>query len=77
MSATPAEFQATLTDNTCASNARAGILIDAVAATVDGNDCGDTNQHHDETTGSSIYAQNGAIVTGSDTVIWPDPPLDY
>lgn len=61
----PATFVAALSGNVVTGGARAGIVLDAVSATLDGND---TSGNTLDLGGASIVSQNGALTSGADPV---------
>ncbi len=68
----PADFTAIIDGNTVTDSARAGIVLDAVTASVSDNTL--TDNGYDQG-GISIVSQNGALVSGSDDVVELDEPL--
>jgi hypothetical protein len=57
----PAFYTNNLYDNTVAGSARAGIIVDSVAAEIDGNTAGGDNGVVDGVTGESIFVQGDLI----------------
>ncbi len=66
----PSDYQAVLEDNQISSSARAGIVLDAVTATLSGNVATDAHG------ATSLYSQGSAVVTG-DTVLELKTPLVF
>lgn len=64
--ADPTLFVVDLADNTVTGAARAGILVDGVAAALNGNVAGADNGL--VVSGGSIFSQHGAVTSGLDTV---------
>ena len=61
----PETFSFTMSDSTVTDSARAGVLLDGVAATLEGNTLSGSGLEVDE---SGILIQGGAIADGSDEV---------
>lgn len=61
----PATYQVTVEDNHIAGSSRAAIVLEGVTAAVSGNVATDNGYSVD---GTSIVAQDGAVVSGSDAV---------
>ncbi len=64
--ADPAQFLTVLEGNIVADSPRAGVVVSGVTAELSGT-----------TTKDGIYAQNGAITSGTDTVTAPQTPCEF